>query len=75
MTNKYLTLKDFQKEKEDLISKGYLRKELKLQENRIINKMIKKLNIVINGFDLLGLNHEKRIRKVEQNLGIPLDVN
>jgi len=75
MTNKSLTLKEFQKEKEDLVSKDYLRKELKLQGNRIVNKIIKKLNIVINGFDRLYLNHEKRIRKVEQNLGIPLDVN
>lgn len=52
-----------------------LRNDMKKGFKSLENKTIKKLNIVINGFDRICLNHEKRIIKVEQNLGIPLDVN
>lgn len=81
MLNKYVTHDDLKieldKQKGSIIDLTHrdLKRELKLTENRLMNKIIKKLNVVINGFDRMYLGQEKRIRGVEQHLGIKVDVN
>lgn len=69
----------------DFVTRPILQQELKKVENKIDdgfrkidrrfrsldNKLIKKLNIIIEGFDRPILDHEKRIVKIEDHLGFP----
>lgn len=52
--------------KKDMVD---LRKDMRKMENRIVNKIIKKLNIVINYFDRSNLSLDKRVTRIERHLG------
>ena len=52
--------------KKDMVD---LRKDMGKMENRIVNKIINKLNIVINYFDRSHLSLDKRVTRIEGHLG------